>query len=1526
MTIVQRARRAAGLAALFAAACGAQAQVRTDGSLGRAAQSLPGPNFVIPENLGALRGANLFHSFSVFGIGTGESATFTTTTRGIANVVSRVTGGEASAINGLLRLAAADGTPGFFFINPAGVTFGAGASIDVPGAFHVSTADYLRFADGRFYADASAASSLSSAPPEAFGFFGTHRATIELGGGARLNAALLQPFSITAGDIALDNARASTTGGDIRIVALGATRAEVPLSGALPVASGELSIVNGATIAAPAGVAVNAGHLSVSAGDIFIDRGGGAITGIVSQANTGTRGNAGTIDVQASGSLQLLNGGVISSSTFSVGDAGSVTVNAASVTIDGSGASGVTGIFSQADRGTSGRAGTVNVVATGQVDIVDGGLISSSTFGTGDAGEVRVSGGTIALDGRGTGRATGVVSNASDGSGNAGAVFVTTPGTLSIVDGATISSGTFTSGDAGAVHVRARDVLMDGGGYEDVVTSIASNARIGSSGRAGNIDVVATGLLSVVAGAEISSSAFASGDAGKVSISADRIFLDARGLSFPGTGIYSVAVDESSGNAGSIDIEVRDLTVRNGAEIATSTFGQGDAGRVSVRASDIRIDGAEWGNAAISSSAELNASGNAGSVDIVASGDVTLRAGGTVASNTSWDGQAGSVHVTARNLTIDGRGSEGATGIMSQTYGDATGNAGNVGIAVADALDIRANGFISSSTFSAGNGGSVDVHAGRITIDGTGGGPTVTGITSGAQPSSTGNAGAVSVTTPGSLTILDSGEISSSTFSSGNAGPVTVRAGSMTVDARSNFAGVFSEAYQDSTGNAGPIDVTVAGLLSLKDQAKITSTTFGAGDAGTVRVTAGELSIDGGGLDFSYTGIGSNADRPGSGNAGHVAVSVAGAITVAAGGEIASSTFTSGNSGSVSVSAGSMLIDGQGQCPPCTGIFSQSEEGSTGHAGEIDVSVARDLTLRELGLITTGTRNDHDAGRITVRTGSLLVDGGFSGGLEITGIVSNAIEGAGNGGLVEVGAQSVTLRNGGVIGSNTYSAGSGGTVRVTANDVYLDGRDTFIASNTFRGSTGNGGTVDVRATGGMEVLNGAAISTASSGEGSAGSIVVRARDIWIDGGDFERLTGIRSEALGFESPGNAGSIDVVATGDITLGGGGVISSDSQSYGAAGSIRVQAANIDIRGFEFQGSGIVSRAGFFSAAAGTIDVSVAGNLRVANGGRISSATDSIYGPAGSVTVTATDVLVDGINEIGWWSTIDARAGFSSTGQTGNVSVTGRRSVVVVNGGELSTTNDSLYGSPGARPTLLTVSAPLVQLADGGTITAASTGVMPASNLEIRVGERLDLNHASITTSAVEGNGGSITVTGPGVVVLRDSQITTSVTGLAGNGGDITIATRGLVMDTGFVQANTAADNAAGGNVNINVAFLIPSGNTLFVGGAQPIDFRTGVFGLNVIQAAAPTGVSGAISITTPSLDVSAGLTALSARVLDDTGLGRSLCETSGGSALAQAGRGAMPPSARGFLRDEDPDFAAVAAAGQWVPLTTRITCAR
>jgi filamentous hemagglutinin family protein len=126
------------------------AQIKTDGTIGPKA-NLKGPDFRIDEKLGRRFGNNLFHSFEPFNIrtladGTIESATFAGPGE-LANVISRVTGGDPSEINGLLR--SQIGKADFWLINPSGVAFGPNASLDVPGSFHVSTADELRFADGR---------------------------------------------------------------------------------------------------------------------------------------------------------------------------------------------------------------------------------------------------------------------------------------------------------------------------------------------------------------------------------------------------------------------------------------------------------------------------------------------------------------------------------------------------------------------------------------------------------------------------------------------------------------------------------------------------------------------------------------------------------------------------------------------------------------------------------------------------------------------------------------------------------------------------------------------------------------------------------------------------------------------------------------------------------------------------------------------------------------------------------------------------------------------------------------------------------------------------------------------------------------------------------------------------------------------------------------------------------------------------------------------------------------------------------
>jgi len=121
-----------------------KAQISTDGTLG-AAIKLPGPDYQIEAELGQQSGGNLFHSFQDFNLQRFESATFTGPSS-VSNIISRVTGGNPSNIDGLIRskIPAAD----MYFLNPYGIMFGPHARLDVQGSFHVSTADSLRLQDG----------------------------------------------------------------------------------------------------------------------------------------------------------------------------------------------------------------------------------------------------------------------------------------------------------------------------------------------------------------------------------------------------------------------------------------------------------------------------------------------------------------------------------------------------------------------------------------------------------------------------------------------------------------------------------------------------------------------------------------------------------------------------------------------------------------------------------------------------------------------------------------------------------------------------------------------------------------------------------------------------------------------------------------------------------------------------------------------------------------------------------------------------------------------------------------------------------------------------------------------------------------------------------------------------------------------------------------------------------------------------------------------------------------------------------
>lgn len=180
--------------------------ISTDGTIG-AAQTLTGANVSIPQTLGKTAGNNLFHSFADFNIDKGQTVIFTGADN-LQNVISRVTGDNKSIIDGTLKsdIKNAD----FYFINPNGITFGSGASVDMPAAFHVTTADKMDFGKngGVFYADKSKSSSLSSESPAALGFLGTSKVNNGLidFDGSQLDIKEGQIVDVIAGEIIMNNA------------------------------------------------------------------------------------------------------------------------------------------------------------------------------------------------------------------------------------------------------------------------------------------------------------------------------------------------------------------------------------------------------------------------------------------------------------------------------------------------------------------------------------------------------------------------------------------------------------------------------------------------------------------------------------------------------------------------------------------------------------------------------------------------------------------------------------------------------------------------------------------------------------------------------------------------------------------------------------------------------------------------------------------------------------------------------------------------------------------------------------------------------------------------------------------------------------------------------------------------------------------------------------------------------------------------------------------------------------------------
>src|SRR5207248_11247428 len=126
------------------------------------------------------------------------------------------------------------------------------------------------------------------------------------------------------------------------------------------------------------------------------------------------------------------------------------------------------------------------------------------------------------------------------------------------------------------------------------------------------------------------------------------------------------------------------------------------------------------------------------------------------------------------------------------------------------------------------------------------------------------------------------------------------------------------------------------------------------------------LSVGRGGSNF-LTGITAQAEIGSSGNAGSVTVR-SGDLTITGGGEISSNTLGQGDGGNVNIAANSLLIDGAGS-NFFTGISAEAA-GGQGKGGEVGVS-ANSLLMQNGGSVSAISLTSATAGSVNLALGTL---------------------------------------------------------------------------------------------------------------------------------------------------------------------------------------------------------------------------------------------------------------------------------------------------------------------------------------------------------------------------------------------------------------------------------------------------------------------------------------------------------------------------------------------------------------------------
>jgi filamentous hemagglutinin family protein len=975
-----------------------------DGTLGPAGP-LTGPLYIIPQEVGQTVDTNLFHSFFQFGLRPDERVGFASAAN-IRNILVRVTGGSPSLIDGLIFTQSLN--VNLFLINPSGIQFGSNAQLVVGGrnrgSFVATTVDTLVWPNGGQFSatNPSGANSLLTITGDPGGFLSQLQPPAPIvSSGNVLGVARGQSLLLLGGDVKVEGGVLVAPGGRVELgglsepgtVQLNADGNNLSFSFPKNIARANVSLANGSFLDVTAGgggsIAVNARNLTISGESVLI---------------AGIRSGLGAIDAKA----------------------GNIEINATdTLTIDGTSSTDSPSVIINAAQG-AGSSGDI-LINTGSLNLIGAALITAFTEGRGNAGNVSIrardgvsisgknsgitssvlasgvgNGGKIDIQARSLFLSDGtLISSSTLGRGNAGNIQINVSDSVSLNRGSLVQAISGGQGDAGNVTITAGgEVALDGIGNDGLPSSISTTVGATkipgfTGGRRGGDITINAGSLAVTNGAQLDSSTEGRGDAGSVRINArETVTFDGQASNGYSSGAFSRVVKGAEGDGGDIEITTGSLLLTNGGGLSANTFGQGDAGSVTIRARDIvRFDGvgSEGTSSGVFSTVASTGVGNGGGIDIT-TGSVSVTNGAVLAASTRGLGDAGSVTISARDtVRFEGVSSnKQPSGVFSTVEPTGKGKGGGIEISTGS-LFITEGAQLNASTLGLGNAGRVTIRArDTVRFEGVDSNGFSSAALSAVSSRGVGKGGGIDITT-GSLFVTDGALLVTSTIGRGDAGSVTIRASDTVrfdgVGSNGQSSAVRSTVESTGLGKGGDIDIST-GSLFVTDGAVVNASTLGRGNAGRVRINASDqVSLEGG------SGV----------------ASLVGSKAV-------------GDGGSIEITTESLSL---------TDAFISSQNVGTGIAGDIAIQTRQNLELNRSSIAST--TQSGNGGDMTLVVGDLLL---MRNGSLISTEAGTAQSG-GNGGNLRINADFVVAvpKEDSDIIANAYE-GKGGNINITTQGIF----------------------------------------------------------------------------------------------------------------------------------------------------------------------------------------------------------------------------------------------------------------------------------------------------------------------------------------------------------------------------------------------------------------------------------------------------------------------------------------------------------